>query len=56
MAEDFRAAVPFWGQSTQILSNFPPKRDYGPNRVKGMPSWKVVEKLLGPDGFPAELL
>ena len=28
----FRTAVPFWGQTTQILSILPPKRDCGPKR------------------------
>ena len=29
----FRTAVPFWGQTTQILSKLSPKRDCGPKRV-----------------------
>ena len=29
----FRTAVPFWGQTTQILSNLSPKWDCGPKRV-----------------------
>ena len=33
----FRTAVPFWGQTTQILSNVSPKRDRGPKRVKNTP-------------------
>ena len=28
-----RTAVPFWGQTTQIISNLSPKRDCGPKRV-----------------------
>ena len=30
----FRTAVPFWGQSTQISSRLPQKRDCGSERVK----------------------
>ena len=30
----FRTAVPFGGKNTQISSSVPPKRDYGPKRVK----------------------
>ena len=30
----FRTAVPFWGQSTQILSSLSPLRDCSPNRGK----------------------
>ena len=29
----FRTAVPFWGQTPQILSNLPPHRDCGPKRI-----------------------
>ena len=29
----FRTAVPFWGQSTQIPSRLPPKRNCSPKRV-----------------------
>ena len=29
----FRAAVPFWGQTTQISSGLSPKRDSGPKRA-----------------------
>ena len=29
----FRTAVPFWGQTSQILSTFSPERDCGPKRV-----------------------
>ena len=29
----FRAAVPFWGQTSQIRSSLPQKRDCGPKRV-----------------------
>ena len=29
----FRTAVPFWGQTTQILSSLSPKRDCGYKRV-----------------------
>ena len=29
----FRTAVPFWGQTTQILSNLSPKRDCGTKRI-----------------------
>ena len=32
----FRTAVPFWGQTTQISTSLPPKRDCGPKRVKGV--------------------
>ena len=39
----FRTAVPFWGQSTQSLSSFPPKRDCGPKRVdEPRPDFVVV--------------
>ena len=31
----FRTAVPFWGQTTQILINLSPNRDCGPKRVNG---------------------
>ena len=31
--DPFRTAVPFWGQTTQILSSLPPKRDCSPKRV-----------------------
>ena len=34
----FRTAVPFWGQTTQILSSLPPKRDCGSKRVNPMSS------------------
>ena len=30
----FRTAVPFWGQTTQLLSNLSPKRDCGSKGVK----------------------
>ena len=30
----FRTAVPFWGQTPQILSDVSPKRDRGPKRAK----------------------
>ena len=30
----FGTAVPFWGQTTQILSNLSQKRDCGPKKVK----------------------
>ena len=30
----FRTAVPFWGQTSQIISNLSPKRDCSPKRVK----------------------
>ena len=30
----FRTAVPFWGQTSQIISNLSPKRDCSPRRVK----------------------
>ena len=34
IAGPFRTAVPFWGQPSQILSNFSPKRDCGSKGVK----------------------
>ena len=30
---NFRTAVPFWGQATQMLSSLSPKRDCGSKRV-----------------------
>ena len=29
-----RSVVPFWGQTTQVISSLSPIRDYGPERVK----------------------
>ena len=34
--DPFGAAVPFWGQTTQILSSLSPTRDCGPKRVEGI--------------------
>ena len=31
-----------WGQSTQIISNLPPKRDWGPKRMKGIDNTKEL--------------
>ena len=37
-----RTAVPFWGQTSRILSNVSPKRNCGPKRVKDVPLWPEI--------------
>ena len=38
---DFRSAVPFWGQTSQISSSLFPKRDCGSKGVKVVQSTRV---------------
>ena len=39
----FRSAVPFWGQSIQLLSSLSPKRDCGTERVSVAVSLECYE-------------
>ena len=45
----FRAAVPFWGQTTWILSGLSPKRDCGSRRVNRyfLPVGRIVDRYYG---------
>ena len=45
----FRAAVPFGGQGTQVLSSLPSKRDCSPKRVKSDPL-RIMFSVQCPDG------
>ena len=47
----YRTSVPFWGQSTQLSSSLSPKRDGGPERVKGCASNARTQhvELVGSD-------
>ena len=49
-----RAAVPFWGQTTQILSGLSPKRDCGIKRVN-VPFDAREEKIRKCFGSPSSL-
>ena len=47
----FRTAVPFWGQTTQNLSGFSPKRDCTSKRVKARKKKKTRHSLRSLLGF-----
>ena len=42
----FRTAVPFWGQTSQILSSLSPKRDWGSKGVKKQENCSRLDHLV----------
>ena len=46
-----RTAVPFWGQTTQIISDLSPKRDCGPQRLIGLTLSVSSTVVLTPKHF-----